>query len=521
MKKIFSIFVIASMCLTMCPLVHAEREYVGTTTVKDNVVFINNNQIPSAQLPNGFVYLPVDALNEYGFDISLDETSGKKIYTVQRNDKKYVHPQITADYYPDTNVYTTDSEVYMDSDTPANVFELENGVVLIQSDELAKYGVFDWSYETHTIAINFENNDYLPAGQPFHNALGIEDIDEIAYGTIVLGKNRCADIEPDDLRNWLDAYWDFYCDRVIAPMSDIDSDNNYYFKLWNKDKTKSYTVYNCSNGVIAGTFGEPYDSNGDVKANYVWYKPYIGNARNALYSADTTLRWKYLDQSSEEYVGNERAFTSADENDIPTNQNNLLITTGCSEWAESEIQKAAADNLMLYDFSDKYTQDITRLDFCKLAYRLIATEFVPDSDSRMEMWSAVESIINERGLAEAVSNIEFTDCDYTEVDLLAAAGIVYGMGDGTFAPDSNITREQAAVILYRMAEFLGNKTIISPHDVVYYYDENIISDWAQTAVKSMQEMGIMYGTSDYDFSPQGTYTVEQAILTMLRLYECK
>ena len=42
---------------------------------------------------------------------------------------------------------------------------------------------------------------------------------------------------------------------------------------------------------------------------------------------------------------------------------------------------------------------------------------------------------------------------------LSGTGIIYGMGDGTFAPEESITREQAATILYRTAEFLGNKTI--------------------------------------------------------------
>jgi len=95
-----------------------------------------------------------------------------------------------------------------------------------------------------------------------------------------------------------------------------------------------------------------------------------------------------------------------------------------------------------------------------------------------------------------------------------------GMGDKTFAPDENITREQAAAILYRMAEFLGNKTLIKPSYNKIYDDENKISDWALSSVASMKAMGIMKGTSETEFSPEETYTAEQAIATMLRLYEC-
>lgn len=516
MKKFIAVLISIFISLSMYSLAYAERECVGTTVVRDDMVFINNNPIPGAQLPNRFVYVFVEDLSNYGFDVSLDETSGKKIYHISRNENLSIHPSAGIKFGDDEiNVYTTDAEVYIDSSTPANVFELENGAVLIQSDELAKYGTYDWSSETHTISIDFENQTIVPQRQPFHNALGIDDINDIAYGTIVFGKNRCADIEAEDLREWLEVYWNFYFERVIAPMADIGADD-FYIKLWNSDKTKSYTVY--SQGIIAGSFGNASESHGEIKKNYIWYMPYVGNARSALTSADLKLERKYFDKTYEEYIDKERSFTLQDENDIP--ENNLLVTTGCSSWAEAEIQKAATLNLMLYELSDKYTQNITRLDFCKLAYRLIATEFSPESDSRMGMWYAAENIIDEKDLRNKYASVSFTDCSYSEVSFLAAAGIIQGMDDGSFAPDKSITREEAAAILYRMAEFLGNKTIIQHRDAVYYNDENEISDWAVNAVKSMYEMGIMKGINDYDFSPKGTYTVEQAIATMLRLYEC-
>lgn len=56
-------------------------------------------------------------------------------------------------------------------------------------------------------------------------------------------------------------------------------------------------------------------------------------------------------------------------------------------------------------------------------------------------------------------------------------------------------------------------------DILYYSDKGQISDWAFTAVFYMREMGIMVGTSDTEFSPKATYTAEQAITTVIRLYE--
>ena len=50
-----------------------------------------------------------------------------------------------------------------------------------------------------------------------------------------------------------------------------------------------------------------------------------------------------------------------------------------------------------------------------------------------------------------------------------------------------------------------------------FSDDAGISDWARESVYKCFRYGIMMGT-DNGFEPQGTYTVEQAIATMIRLY---
>ena len=131
----------------------------------------------------------------------------------------------------------------------------------------------------------------------------------------------------------------------------------------------------------------------------------------------------------------------------------------------------------------------------------------------------VASVIYERQLTDKVNSVSFSDCEDDKINFLSGAGIIYGMGDGTFAPDESITREQASTILYRTAEFLGNKTMPTAIKMVYT-DESEISDWAKPSVACMNAMGIMNGVSKKEFAPKQTYTVEQAIATMLRLYEC-
>lgn len=507
------------MLFSMTIVSFAERVYVGETVVKDNMLFINGNSIPAAQLPNEFVYLPVDILDVYGFDVFCSEDKGYKEYTLRCNGSTYFVPKYTynAEHYKDyTKVYTTDAKVYIDSDISANVFELENGTILVQSDEFAKYGIYNWDVNTHTISIDFDSTGYQPVGQPFHNVLGLNYIDEIGSAVIVRNDGKCADISDEDLKEWLERYWNFApFDRVIGPY-DSNVYHEYYIKLWTKDKTKSFIVYPNS-GVIVGGYGEPCESHGETKKNYIWYLPYIGNAKNALYMADTELSMKYINELSDTFIDTLRDATADEKEVLP--ENNLLMTGGASDWSKLEIQKAAACNLLPYELTDKYQSNITRKEFCDLIYRLIATEFYPDGDSRMGQASAIDSIEYERQLTDKVDSVYFSDCDDSRIKFLCGAGIIYGMGDGTFAPDQSITREQAATILYRTAEFLGNKTMPTTIEMLYT-DESGISDWAKSSVACMNAMGIMNGVSETEFFPKGNYTVEQAIATMVRLYEC-
>jgi len=391
------------------------------------------------------------------------------------------------------------------------VVPLKNQSLSFNTDGTISYYFYDGE-TAHEGVLNPEDGELkeseLDAMGYFYKVIGQEQKQDIAYGSIVYENNKAADISDEDLKKFIDVFWNFNYERVIAP-NNLNADNNYYIKLWNKEKTQDYVIYPNS-GIIVGAFGAPAESHGETQKNYVWYLPVVGNGRNALYNAIQTLRYNYMDKT--------RGITDMDKINIPTN--NMLSVDGSSDWAKPEIQKAAACNVLPYELTDKYTNNITRKEFCGLIYRLTATEFSPDSDSRMGQWSAINDIIYERQLTDKVNSVSFSDCEDDKIKFLSGAGIIYGMGDERFAPDEAITREQAATILYRTAEFLRNKTIIKPSYNQMYDDESAISDWAISSVASMKAMDIMKGVSEREFDPKGNYTVEQAIATVLRLYEC-
>ncbi|MBQ8765016.1 MAG: S-layer homology domain-containing protein, partial [Clostridia bacterium] len=72
---------------------------------------------------------------------------------------------------------------------------------------------------------------------------------------------------------------------------------------------------------------------------------------------------------------------------------------------------------------------------------------------------------------------------YSDAVLWAAAnGIVSGISKTQFAPDSDVTREQMALIIYRFAKLQGYG-IIEKADISGFADASDVSDWALDAIK--------------------------------------
>jgi hypothetical protein len=87
--------------------------------------------------------------------------------------------------------------------------------------------------------------------------------------------------------------------------------------------------------------------------------------------------------------------------------------------------------------------------------------------------------------------------------------IINGNPDGTFAPGAPITREQMAVILSNFAKSEGitYKAINGP---VIFTDDSSISPWALESVSTIVESGIMNGRPEGNYDPLGFATRAEA-----------
>ena len=112
-----------------------------------------------------------------------------------------------------------------------------------------------------------------------------------------------------------------------------------------------------------------------------------------------------------------------------------------------------------------------------------------------------------------------TDAYYAPyVNWAASKGIVGGTTSSTFAPDTNINREQMAVIMKNYADKMGY-SIPKTLEAVTFADNAQISSWAKNAVKAMQQTGVLSGKANNLFDPKGNATRAEAATVLHRFVE--
>ncbi len=85
------------------------------------------------------------------------------------------------------------------------------------------------------------------------------------------------------------------------------------------------------------------------------------------------------------------------------------------------------------------------------------------------------------------------------------SGIVAGMGNGRFDPSGKLTREQLAAMMYRYTEYKGRKVTLRA-DLSGYADENKISDWAYESMSWAVAKKLISGRTETTLAPKGTAT---------------
>ncbi|MEK3782495.1 RCC1 domain-containing protein [Paenibacillus sp. FSL R5-0810] len=175
----------------------------------------------------------------------------------------------------------------------------------------------------------------------------------------------------------------------------------------------------------------------------------------------------------------------------------IKFTDIAGHWAESDIKRATAKWIVsgYPDFTFKPNNPVTRAEFTVM-------------------------LAGVRKLEGDGSVLTFTDHDQIgawakqAVAQAVQAGIVVGYSDGSFRPNTRITRAEMAVMIARALQLELNANALPG-----FADDETIPGWAKGAVEAIRKLGIVDGRSDNRFVPNETATRAEATVMLLRLLD--
>jgi len=191
-----------------------------------------------------------------------------------------------------------------------------------------------------------------------------------------------------------------------------------------------------------------------------------------------------------------------------------------SVWVIATLTETSAtvtvDGTPLFEFRDfddllethwAYWYIITLVD-AGLLNGVSETHFEPESNVTREQFAAM--LVRALGVFDATAECDFTDLSaqhwaYRYVASAVNAGLILGFDDGTFGIGRNITRQEMAVMVSRAIS--DGQAVAGQRE---FTDWNEIADWAQDAVAFMQMAGIISGMPDGSFAPMDNATRAQA-----------
>ena len=166
-------------------------------------------------------------------------------------------------------------------------------------------------------------------------------------------------------------------------------------------------------------------------------------------------------------------------------------------------------------FHPGYQSGATRQDFAAAAYELAEAVWAQRQDSWEELYPQypMDQMHQHNPFTDVTSRINAREA----IVKLFLMGVVTGKSTDSFDPEGTITRQEAAVMLYRLCQVL-ELSLPQVEETPEIRDSAQCAAWALESVRGMYSAGIMTGVGDGRFAPTGIYSNEQSLLTMVRIY---
>ncbi len=158
-----------------------------------------------------------------------------------------------------------------------------------------------------------------------------------------------------------------------------------------------------------------------------------------------------------------------------------------NHWAKDQINKMISTGVITgyADGSFRPDNSITRAEFMAIINR--AYNFTNEADV------SYKDVSNGAWYTKTLKQAK-------------AAGYINGYDDGTMKPDNLITRQEAAVVITKVANIAANVTSFKN-----FSDASSLPEWSKKAVKATYDNGIMSGYPDGTFKADSNLTRAEAV----------
>ena len=313
---------------------------------------------------------------------------------------------------------------------------------------------------------------------------------------------------------------------------------------WELESKEKYE-YDANGSMIAcdsdttkwrGKYEYEYNTYGDITKK-VWYE-YDDDSQEMSRESSSTYRYEYEYNNGTkvkctEYLLEKDGTEKLSEIDVYDEYGNVVRDAiymdddedGKMElWREDQFTYVKKSDLAKLPFVDVskdawYTRYVRYVFQMSLMNGTSATTFEPQSPLSRAMVAQI--LYNRAGRPEVSGQPRFSDVSkdqwyYNAVQWASEQGIVSGIGDGKFAPNANVTREQLAMMLYNAQ---GKPEV--NNSLSGFEDTNNVSGWAVDAVKWAVQEKIINGSESNGklyINPTGNATRAEAA-TMFSKYD--
>jgi hypothetical protein len=147
--------------------------------------------------------------------------------------------------------------------------------------------------------------------------------------------------------------------------------------------------------------------------------------------------------------------------------------------------------------------------------------FVPKANlTRAEMAKILHNVADnpttteEHDFSDIPANAWYADA----ISWASSAGVVTGYEDGTFAPSTEVTREQLVAMLYRYAKYIGQDVTASA-SLDAFKDSASVAGYAKAPMQWAVANGFIKGNDANALNPKGNATRVEAAAIIARFVE--